>query len=264
MKKTGLILLCVFLIPSVASAIEIEVHVKSEIGGNIEYFEMNESVDSVQAFRLQWYNSESVSCLSRIEFKIYENGYVESAWSEPKKMHPGISEYFEAYWIPPHEGNYLVIIAIHHCQNIIESNMINFTVGSVPKPEETISIEAKNLPEKKIQVRLKAERDIKNVAVVPSSYPPGWVFNSKNVGDVKAGEEKIIELEYEPSVWSEESVNLQAISLDGRYSSEKIDFALKEERYFWDEYGYVLFLSVSVALAISLTLNFYLCFKRKK
>lgn len=258
-----IIVLFILLIPSLVVGPKIEVNVKGEIGGYVEYFEMEKSVKSVQKFLLQWYNSESISCMSRMEFEIYDSeNYITSVWSGGKEMLPGVSRHFDAYWLPQKEGNYSVNIVIHHCQDIIESDPINFSVESVPTAEKILIIEAKNLPEKKIEVKIKSNRDLKNVIIIPSDYPPGWLFNGENIENVKGGEEIIKVLDYEPSVWSEERLNIQAFSFDGKYSSEKIDFFLKEEKYFWDKYSYGIFFITLILLILSLTANLYLFLKK--
>ena len=261
-KKIFAILFCILLLPGPVLALKIEVNVKGKIGGHIEYFEMEKKVDSVQNFLVQWYNTESVSCVSRIEFKVEGKNYSESVWSEAKDMLPGISDYFEGYWIPPQKGNYTVKIIVHHCHQVIESDPINFSVYSLPQPKKTIEIEAKNLPGRKIQIRLKSEKDLKNVVVIPSNYPIGWIFNGRKIENLKAGE-TTIELDYEPSVWREEPVSFQAISLDGSYASNKTILILKEEKTFWEMHGYNLFLLAVLLLILSIVFNIYLVKTRK-
>ncbi len=268
MKKIFLFLLFILLIPLPVLSPRIEVNVKGKIGGNIEYFEMNETTDSLQKFVVQWYNSESANCRSRIEFKIYENSYNDSAyiksiWSEVRDMTPGMSNSFEAYWIPQNKGNYSVKIIVHHCYEIIESDAMNFSVKSLPNREEIIDIEAENVPGRKIRVSLKSDIDMENVIIVPTDYPLGWIFNGERIDKVEAGETITKELEYEPSIWSSENINIQAVSLDGKYSSEKINFALKEEKYFWDEYGYIVLFLITALLVASVIINLYL-FSRYK
>lgn len=263
--KIFLVLLCILLVPSMASAMRIDVNVKGKIGGYIEYFEMEKEVDSLQEFSLQWYNTESVSCESRMEFKIYrENESFVSVWSQGKKMLAGVSDHFEAYWLPAERGNYSVKIVIHHCHEFIESGLMNFSVGKVAEPEEVIDMGIRNLPERKIEITLKPERDLENVVIVPTNYPQGWVFNAEKTGKISAGEEFKKVIEYVPSVWIEETVSLQAVSSDGTYSSEKTEFRLKEVKYFWDEHGYNLFLLVLLVLVLSVSANFRFFFKNRR
>ena len=125
-----------------------------------------------------------------------------------------------------------------------------------------MEISAENLPDRKIRVVLTSESYAGKVVIIPSDYPMGWVFSGKAV-EMEPGKEAVVELEYEPSVWTDEHVTLQALSADGRQSSGKIAFALEEEKYFWEEHGYYLFVLVSVVMSISLALNFYLIFRKK-
>jgi len=254
----------IFLIPLV-NAVELKVKVKGNIGGYIEYFQLEKEVDSVQKFLVQWYNSESVSCLSRMEYRIEKNGeFVDVVWSDEKEMAAGISRHFEAYWPPEEKGNYSATLVIHHCHNTIKSEPFNFSVVSVGEPKEKIEIKVINIPERKIEVTLKSESDLNNVLVVPTNYPLGWIFNGEKLESLKAGEETKVVMEYEPSIWMEETVNLQAVSLDGEHSSEEIEFNLVEKEYFWDEHGYSLFLVVLSLLCLSLFTNILLARKIRR
>ncbi len=260
MAKLVFIAVAFILLVPTASALEINVNVKGKLGGYVEYFEMENPVDSVQKFTVQWYNSESVSCESRMEFRIYEEGgeTYETVWSGSREMFPGSSDHFEAYWLPGKTGNYSVKLVIHHCQDYFESEMIEFSVESLASLQEAIAISAENIPGSRIRIELSSESDIGNVAVIPSGYPMGWVFSGENVE--LAGGKAVLEMEYDPSIWREEKVDLQAVSLDGKYSSGKIEFALEEEKYFWEKHGYTLFLIVLSLLVLSVALNLYLAF----
>lgn len=264
-KNILCIFMClIFLIP-VAHAVEVKVKVRGNIGGYIEYFQMEKEVDSVQKFLVQWYNSESVSCLSRMEYRIEKNGEtIDRVWSDEKEMRAGVSRHFEAYWLPGEEGNYSTTLIIHHCHDTIESEPFNFSVESLKVPEETIKIKAENLPERKIEITLKSESDLEKVLVIPTNYPGGWIFNGEELASLKAGKETKIVMEYEPSVWMEETLNLQAIGLDGEHSSQEINFKLEEKKYFWDEYGYIIFLGVLSLLVLSFTFNIFLARKIKR
>ena len=263
MKKIITIFLCIVLTPLV-SALQIDLEVSGKIGGYIEYFEMEESVNSVQIFSIQWYNTESANCRTWMEFEIYEKeGLVDTIWSEGKDMPPGVSRYFDAYWLPSQSGNYSVKITVHHCNEIIESGMMDFSVTSSPQPENILEMEAENLPDRKIKVTLKSDRDMENVIIIPKNYPLGWIFSGEKVEKIESGETTVV-MDYVPSVWTEETVKLRAISLDGQYSSEETSLTLKEKKYFWDEYGYGIFLLVLILLILSLTTNLYLFLKKRK
>lgn len=262
-RRLAIAVAFILLVPT-ASALEINVNVKGKLGGYVEYFEMENPVDSVQKFTVQWYNSESVSCESRMEFRIYEEGNeaYETVWSGSRDMFPGSSDHFEAYWLPGKAGNYSVKMIIHHCQDYFESELMNFSVESVVSAQETIGIYAENIPGRKIRIELSSESDIGDVAVIPSGYPIGWIFNGENI-ELAEGK-TVLEMEYDPSIWREEKVDLQAVSLDGKYSSGKIAFVLKEEKYLWEEHGYSLFLVALFLLILSVAQNLYLVRKHRK
>lgn len=263
-RRIGALVAAVIVLIPAAAAIEINVSVRGKIGGYVEYFDMDDPVESVQKFSVQWYNSESASCRSRMEFRIYEYGSegYETVWSGSKNMFPGSSDSFEAYWLPEREGNYSVKMVIRHCHDLVETGLMNFSVRSVPRPEESIDISAENVPGRKIRVTLFSESYSGKVVVIPDDYPIGWIFAGKSV-DMEPGKKTVLEMDYEPSVWSEELVSLHAVSADGSRSSEKFELVLKEDLYFWEEHGLTLFALVLTATALSLGLNFYLLLRKR-
>jgi len=260
-KLIPIVIISIILFSSFASSLKIDVEIKSKLGGMVEYFDMKKVLNSdIQEFKIQWYNSQSISCKTRIEFKIYKNDeYLESVWSEEKITYPGESEYFYSYWLPISEGNFSVRPIVHHCNEVIEGKLINFSVLSLPKPQESIGITAKNLPKGEIEVKIKSNETLKNVVIIPKNYPLGWIFTSKKIEKLE-GEEKTI-LTYKPSVWSKETVTLQAISVDGKYSSKEISITVKKEESFLEKYGYYILIVIIILLSIS---NLYLLKKAYK
>ena len=252
----------ILLIPQ-AMAVRVEIIVDGNIGGNVEYFEMDENVEGVQEFVLQWYNSQSISCSSIAEFDIYKEGELAgTTWSEKKVMMSGVSDSFYSYWIPDETGNYSLRIRIHHCHEIIETELMNFTVSSVPVPEEKIQIETKNMPDGLVQVKVLSPEDLKDVAVVPEDYPIGWIMSGKKI-DLEAGREKTIFIEYEPPVWIKEDANIMAISLDGKTSSPKDRVVLEKKQSFMEEHGLIVMAALIILLVLSTVTNILILLKRR-
>jgi len=250
--KRLLPMLCLLLIPALALSLRVDIGVTGNIGGNVEYFDIEQA--AVQKFMVQWYNSESVNCMSRLEFIIEDENYTKSVWTNSKKMLSGVSDYFEAYWLPPHSGNYSMTMVIHHCYDIVESEPIEFSVGEIPESEDAIEIGLKNLPESRIEITLKSERDVKDVVVIPKNYPYGWIFPAGKL-DLESGKENKLVIEYEPSVFTEESVTFHAVSADGKYSSKPANIVLREEKYFWDGYGMIVTLIITFLFVVSIIIN---------
>ncbi len=257
MKKILIIIIFVLLIPSFSVAPKIDVNITGLIGGDIEYFGFEE-MGPVKKFSIQWYNTKSVNCMSRMELKINKEGkYKESLWSKEKKMFSGSSDHFEIFWMPEEKGNYTAQLFVHHCNGIMESQKVNFTVNSLMKTKEKIKLEAKNLPENKIEVKLESNETVEKIILIPTDYPLGWIFSGEEIKEIKNEKEIKKIIEYEPSVWSSETITIQAISPEG-YSSKKVNLTLKKEEYLWDKYGFVLFLIAFSILVLSLLSNMLL------
>jgi hypothetical protein len=249
------------LFMSTASALMINVTVAGEIGGHVDYIEMKEALDGeVQHFMLNWYNTKSVGCDTRMRIDMHDvdGKYVDTAWSDSAVLEPGEQLDFHIYWYPKKEGHYNPALKIYTCQEVITQEIAGFDVLSLPSPENTITMEAENTDDG-IKLTLTSDSDIDNVVVVPTKYPFGWVFESTHVDFLKAGESRIVFMEYAPSRWKEEKVTLRAVSVSGRQASEPVEVEVKEERSFFDA---VLFPVIIAALVLSILLNLYLLYER--
>ncbi|MFB6075519.1 MAG: hypothetical protein ABEK17_00075 [Candidatus Aenigmatarchaeota archaeon] len=259
-------LLFIFSTIPLSFSVPVSVNVRSAVGGTVEYSDMIDSLNSTpQRFDVHWYNSKSVSCKSRLEFAIFNEtnytGYVDSVWSSEKILKPGISEHFKSYWIPNYPGNYSVVLRIHHCNDIFDKVLGNFSVLSVPNPERDIEINARNLPNSKIEVKLESNRSLEDVIIFPENKPMGWIFETESVDLVEPNKEKNIKLKYRPSVWEKTSVDLIAVTEDGMHSSTIERVAVKKEKTFWENYGHlILFLTI---LTLSLS-NIYFYYRFRK
>ncbi|MCD6367656.1 MAG: hypothetical protein J7L45_01065 [Candidatus Aenigmarchaeota archaeon] len=261
MRKVLIIFLILMVSFPIAHSLKINVNIHGKLGGDLEYMDLKKVVNStLQDFKVQWYNSGSVSCKVRMEFQIYKDGkYLESLWSKEKIMNPGISEFFETYWLPTEVGNYSVKLVVHHCYEVLPGKMVNFTVISTPKPKKMLKIRAKNLPDGKIKIDVESNTSLSDVVIIPKDVPLGWIFTDAKISKVENGPETTY-IEYEPSVWKKEYVTLQAFTSDGKYSSEEIDVEVKKEKTLWEKYGTgILF----VLFAFLIATNLYLFSKTK-
>ncbi len=252
--KTVILLAAVLLIAGAAAAVTVDVRIDERLGGTVEYLSLQKNVTGVQTFVVQWYNSESVSCTSRVEFRIYNQStgeHVGTAWAEEKSMLSGVSESFTAHWKPPSPGVYDAVLRIHHCFDIIEEPVGNFTVHPVPV-ENALTVAAENQPNGAVAVTVSADKLVENVVVVPVSTPAGWIIESAEIPRLQPGEERTVHISYTPSVWSQQTAQFQAVSQDGAATSPAEAVVLKREKSFQQRYTIPLLVAAILVLTTTI------------
>ncbi|MDY6774140.1 MAG: hypothetical protein SVS85_02970, partial [Candidatus Nanohaloarchaea archaeon] len=249
--NTLILLSFLVLISAFAAGIPVKVEVEGEVGGTVSYLEMNKNVTGLQHFTVQWYNSKSVNCKSRMEFHITGENVSESAWTRRRTMEAGMSSVFETYWRPPHDGRYNVSLRIHHCYDILEKDLPGFTADLPNNASRELSLEAENLPGGKVRVSVGSNRSMEAV-VVPVETPKGWVFDSSSALNTGPEGQETATIQYDPSVWSEKTAIFRAVSVDGRYVSEPVTVTVKKESRFWKKHGEKVYITIILALFLSL------------
>lgn len=262
MKKIFIPVFFTFLLTvTVAYGMQIDVSVEEGIGGNIEYVEMNEEVnDSLQEFIVQWYNTESVSCLTRFEFEIYNSTdrdeKIKSVWTEEKEMHPGTSDHFRTYWHPESTGNFSVNIRVRHCNEIITEEAGNFTVTETKNTTDDISLESTNLPDNRIQINVDTEHETDDLIAVPEDEPTGWIVEPSEFDG-----NDTTTINYEASIFEPENISYRVFSHDGTLVSQEEKVEVRQVKTFWGRHGFYILL---IAIIFLLSSNIYLTYNHFK
>jgi hypothetical protein len=249
------------LFASIALSIKVNVNVKGEIGGYIEYMDYEKIVNgTIQNFFITWYNSESVGCTIRIRIDINDGNKTYTIWSDKKPVEPGDHRDFELFWIPQHTGNYSWNVLIYACNEIFSGPNGTFEVISLSSPKKTIIIKSAKSTAEGIEIKIKAESYAKDVVIIPTNFPLGWVVEHAKINEMKKGEERTVLVKYEPATPKNERVYFKAITMDGKYESEERGVLVKKELPFWEKFGPL----VAAALILSLLFNLNIVFMRYK
>lgn len=259
-----IIALSVFLLLMVSSAVAIlrvNVYVSSSIDGRIPYFNIPAEVNNTpQSFLVVWENTGSVGCRFRLRADIYEiinstKRQIYTSWSEEIPIEPGAQENLVAYWYPKSPGNFTVHTFIYYCNSIEDGPTGNFTVlksnitTRAPFDVKTESTESY------VEFRFNSREDINDLVIIPREYPLGWIFDSKRMGGIEKGREKIVRVNYEASIWKERNVSFDIVTLDGKfYKQERITLRKKRE---FPVYHAIIVILVVVIIILSIMLIRY-------
>jgi hypothetical protein len=72
-----------------------------------------------------------------------------------------------------------------------------------------------------LEVRLRARQRLGRLVLIPTAYPPGWIFEPVWVGEMAEGDVRVVRMGYEPAIWQEENVTLWLLTLDGELLAER-------------------------------------------
>lgn len=258
-----LVLFFIFLVP-LSYGLVLNVNIKSQIGGVIDYLNYSKKINSTpQEILINWANIESIGCDVRFRVDIYQNTsngskLVYTGWSEKKGIEPGDHGLFKIYWFPKNlSGNFTGKIRLYSCAEIfnVEKN-ISF---EVIKPKQTFN-ETKDFDvnvettKKWVDIKIKANKDIKDLIIIPKEYPIGWIFESEKIDEIKEGEEKTIRLNYEASIWKPVGITLELVTMDGK-DYKTLQFILAEKKEFpWNQV-IIAVLSIIILILISINLK---------
>lgn len=159
---------------SLSAAINVQISVGETIGGRPGF--TNSSVHAgYQEFMVVWENIGSVPCITRARMDLYNSsGIAYSSWSGQESMPSGKEAEFRLYSaLPP--GSYEARLRMYYCNEIMDAGISNISVpayGKETNPIEIISLQAED---GELAIILRSSEEIKEVAVVPSRYPLGWI-----------------------------------------------------------------------------------------
>ncbi len=243
--KTPTLLFLIVLIPGVF-AMEINIELDGTIDGYMPWF--NITAKTPQKISITWENTGSVSCISRARIDFTNGSSVYTAWGPEDVLKPSNKAEWKIYsYLSADEYNFN--ITVYHCNEIYRYGPFSVTVKNVTPTKNVIRIINSNANKDRVELFLTSTKDVKNVVVIPESYPLGWVFESGKIDSIKNGEIKSVILNYKPVFWEGRAIRFAAVTEDGSYAEEK-PIILHEQKSSYN--GLVFILVVVAALMIYL------------
>jgi len=236
--KAKLLFIVLVLMLSGASAVLIEVEVPKTLTANLTSFSI-ESSKNLIAFKLEFYNSGSVSYTSRTRIDIFNDSQlIFTGWSEEKKFAPGDRKNFELYWFTNSSGNFSGRVRLYFANEILE-RAFNLEKNYSYPTQDVFTIGGFRTYDNFVVFDLRAERDVRNVVIIPENIPIGWIFQQKKIEGMKKGEVKTVVVNYKPAAWSEENLTLSIASEDGEAFTQE-EVRLRKETGFLGVFYYMI------------------------
>jgi hypothetical protein len=205
----------------------VEVDISKNLKGNISSFSYDYRLNIIK-FDVEFYNTGTIGYKSRIRIDVFNGtNNIFTGWGKENVLMPGDRKNSEIYWYFNSTGNFTVRIRAYYANEIVEKA---FPV------EKNTSSESSNIFEIKdfrvyddfAVLDVSAKKDAKNIIVMPSDFPAGWIFEQGKINLIKKDNKKTITIQYLPDVWSEKDMKLEITSDDGIYYTENM-VKLKEE-----------------------------------
>jgi hypothetical protein len=217
----ALALALVFFAAFVSSQMKIEVDIKETAMGIPAA--PNFSSWPVQKFRIYWQNTGSVPCSVRMRVDYYsgeERNY--TAWSARKELLPGKGSSLVAY-ADLEPGNYTYRVRVYSCNEIYPVEIRNNSFAAEYRTPENSTLELAGMEtfDGFVRVYVKSRKDTGNILVFPTKFPLGWTMDYGFIESIRANEIKTADISYEPSVFKDTPVEIEAASLDGKSAVRK-------------------------------------------
>ncbi len=229
MKKIIIYALFLASLVSMTSALVVYVNIDEVLKGNLDYTKIPQTVkDTPLKILINWNNIGSVGCSVQARTDIYQGiNLIYSAWSKEKEMEPGSHNSFEMYWYPKDKiGEFTAKTRVYYCNEIHKEKSVDF---EVLKPAENYTENAAEILKFKINsyrdyidIKIKSNKNLKNILIIPEEYPRGWTVEPGEIREIREGEVISVRLNYEASIWKETPITLGFITEDGKYYTKTI------------------------------------------
>lgn len=230
MKKLIPVLIFLFLLPCLSNAQKIGVGITETINFDVLVFNYTSSIKIGEPFRVgfELHNTGSVGYKARVRLNVLNGSKIlYTGWSQEESFIPGERHYFEIYYPVAMIGKFEARVRLYLANEIEEIKTVNFNVQGLGKQEDVVEIRDFETYTGEVQFILKSNETLKNVLVIPSDYPLGWIFEQRKIENLEKGYLKIVILPYEETLWKPSNVKIEILTEDGKYRTVKI-FNLKK------------------------------------
>jgi len=237
MKFLFILIISFILILGVSKAQTVGANIKEIIEVETTRIDYNSTITDGKPFKvnIELFNSGSVGYKARIRLDIFDqDSLVFTGWSYDKYFFPGNRGIYDLYWYPSNsKGEFTASVRIYFANEIKKIKPIKFEIKPAEKtPENVFDIIDLRTYDEEIELLVKTNKTIENIAVIPYAYPNGWIFEQTKINKLQSNKIDIANLKYEPSLWKESGVTINIFTEDGQYYTSK-SFTLKREVSFW-------------------------------
>ena len=248
-----------FLLIPITSALDIELEIDEKVDGHLEWF--NITSISPQKFSITWNNIGTTSCISRARIDFYNvSRRAYTSWGEKTIMKPGETVTWDLYsYLDTGQYNYTIIV--YHCFDYYEFGPYPLVATNSTPIQDVVEIVNSRADDEGIELFVTSNKEVKDVVVIPESYPSGWVFEPGKIESIKPGEVKSVKLNYESIGWEGKSINFIVATGDGNYADER-PIILRKYEPSYIEYVFILFLATILVIYLYFRKSRFLIWKR--
>ncbi len=239
------------LILPCAAGLRVSLDIEDVIDGHLEWF--NTTSISPQKYSVSWFNTGSYPCLTRPRIDFFADGIrVYTAWGNRRLMRPGDTFTWNMYsYLAP--GRYDYNLTLYHCNEIYTFPPYNINVLNASPTEGGLEITNSFSDDDGVELHIRSDSDLRNVVILPESYPPNWEFGYAVIPEIGAGETRVATVAYTPIEWEGKSVTFIVATEDGSRMLRK-PVILRRKAASYEPLVFVVFMFAAVMI--------YLYFKR--
>jgi hypothetical protein len=212
---------------------KIEVNINEVIQGNVVSF-LSDTNSNVIKFTSEFYNSGSIPYKARAKIEVYNDSQlIFTGWSEEKPLISGDRKNFVIYWYNNSTGNYSCKLRMYFGNEILDHEKIEVEIKNSSIPEDVFEIKNFRTYNNFVIFDLKSKKDVNNVILMPYRYQKSWIFEQSKINFLEKNNEKLVVLNYYPTLWTESHLTLFIVSNDGKYVTQQILPLEKESGLRW-------------------------------
>lgn len=234
------ILFIVFLLSfcRIVCAASVDIDIIKDLRGEINSLVSDARTNLVE-FESEFYNIGSIPYSARMRIDVYEDDrMIFTGWGREEDFIPGHRRINKIYWYSNDTGKFTARARVYYAKEILILEK-EFEKTSSGLSESAFEIRGLRTYDDYIVFDVTAREDASNLVILPSGFPPGWIFEQKTINSMEKDSTKTVLLNYEPTVWAPSNLKLSVASDDGKYYSES-EFELKRESGIFGAINYLI------------------------
>ncbi|MFH1228918.1 MAG: hypothetical protein V1678_00650 [Candidatus Aenigmatarchaeota archaeon] len=214
-------IICLLILATLAYSSSIEIVISQNINVNVTHEQIDASSNLVK-FTTEVYNTGSVPYSARIRTYVYnEDRLVFDGWSQEKALMPGDKKTFDTYWHADSKGGYNTTLRVYYGNEMMELSGKPVEIANNATPEDFFEVRNFRTYDNYVMFEIESKIDEAKVKIIPIGYVPGWIFEQRNVEEVKSGLFRAVKMDYYPTLWQPTDLKLVIVTQDGKHYSEK-------------------------------------------
>lgn len=218
-KKTAFaapLFLSAMFVVSVASAADISVNIKETLDAKVTAFQYGEA-DLVN-FSVELYNTGGFPYLARPRIDVLQpDGSVFTSWGQERAVQPGERSSFGLFWFTEAVGSFPARLRYYFGG---EQQSLEFVIDkpSSGQAQSAFSVRDFRTYDRYVVFDVASSIDARGVVIVPQNYPPGWVFETRQLDRLTPAASRTVVLPYS-GVYVPSDIEILVASDSGNYAT---------------------------------------------